>query len=193
MGNQYIIVLVFQIFKRISYFFKITQHSATHFYHSGDIYFLNTSCTKQQEGDGNIRNKTTLKKLAEYHFRKGENKAQVAQKLNISLSHLTRIFGGKNNVDNAELLKQLTNYEVENALLKKACGYSYTEVKETEKEKGIEITTTHKEVAPDVSAAKAWLESNSPEIWGGKGEKSSSEEKLDTLLSQIDESMNDEP
>ena len=79
----------------------------------------------------------------------------------------------------------MTTLEVENALLKKALGFVITE----EKEKGDEITTVHKEVPPDTTAAKLWLESKCPEIWGQKSEKTSSEEKIDIILSEMDRQM----
>lgn len=129
--------------------------------------------------------------MAEYHFRNGADRFRVAKKLGISLPKLYKLCGGKELVEEAEFLKQLTDYEVESALLKKARGYSYDEIKESEKEKGDEITTIHKEVSPDVSAAKIWLECRCPEYWGAKNEKSSSEEKLDIYLAHIDENMDD--
>lgn len=144
-----------------------------------------------QKGDGSIKNKETMKELAEYYFRSGKDRKEVAEQMDISLMTLYRLMGGKNAVEEAELSRQMTDCRVENALLKKACGYIYKEVKETEKEKGTEITTVQKEAAPDVSAAKAWLEYRCPENWGGK-EKSSSEEKLDLLLDLLNEDMKKE-
>ena len=82
----------------------------------------------------------------------------------------------------------LTTLEVENALLKKACGFIITE----EKEKGDEITTVHKEVPPDTSALKFWLESKCPEIWGAKSDKSNIDDKLDLVLSEITNIANEE-
>lgn len=111
--------------------------------------------------------------------------------MGLTLPKLYNLFGGKEKVEEKEFSKSLTDYEVENALLKKALGYFYDEVKESEKEKGDEKITTHKELPPDVSAAKIWLESRCPEYWGGKGEKSSSEEKLDIILSKLDKCMDD--
>ncbi len=129
----------------------------------------------------------TLKKLAEFHFRSGKDRKQVAVMLGVSLPKLYKIFGSKKALEEAEKSQIIAEYEVENALLKKACGYSYTEIKETEKPGGIEVVTTHKEVAPDVSAAKAWLENKSTGGWGE--EKSSSEEKLDIILGKLDSNM----
>lgn len=133
---------------------------------------------------------STMKKLAEYHFRNGKNKKQVAKELGISLSALYKMFGGKEKVAEAEKSKMLIDYEVENALIKKACGYSYAEVKETEKANGTEVTTTYKEVAPDVSAAKAWLENKCSDTWNS--EKSSSDEKLEFILDELNRKMDEE-
>lgn len=129
--------------------------------------------------------------MAEHHFRNGADRQTVAQKLNLPLEKLYKILGGKKKADVAEALKSLTDYTVEEALLKKALGYYYDEIKESEKEKGDETITTHKEAPPDVAAIKFWLECKCPEYWGSKTEKSSSEEKLDNLLSHLNENMDD--
>lgn len=155
------------------------------------IYFFTYKLHKATKGDEVILNNAILKELAEYHFRNGASKEQVSEKLGISLPRLNKLMGGKQIVEELEFSKSLTDYKVENALLKKALGYYYDEIKESEKEKGDEKTTTHKEYPPDVSAIKIWLESRCPEYWGGKGEKSSSDEKLDIILSTIDRNMNE--
>lgn len=157
---------------------------------SGYIFFR-YKLHKATKGDESILNNAILEKLAEYHFRNGANKKQVAKKLGLSLPKLYKLLGGKEKVEEKEFSKPLTDYEVETALLKKALGYYYDEVKESEKEKGNETTTIHKEFPPDVSAAKIWLESRCPEYWGGKSEKKSSEEKLDIILSRLDKCMDD--
>ena len=143
----------------------------------------------RQQGDGSIKNKAIMKKLAEYYFRCGKDRKAVAKELGVSAAVLCRLMGGKTAVEEAELSRQMTDCEVENALFKKACGYTYTEVKETEKANGTEVTTLRKEAAPDVSAAKAWLEYRCPEMWGAKAEKNSSEEKLDAILDVLDKDM----
>lgn len=148
------------------------------------IIFRKLSCIKQQ-GDESISNEKILKDLAKYHFRNGAKRHEVAKELGISLRKLYKLYGGKGEVEKAELLVPLTTLEVENALLKKACGFILTE----EKEKGDEITTVHKEVPPDTAAAKLWLESKCPEIWATKPDKSSSDEKVDRMLSKIDKAM----
>lgn len=148
------------------------------------IIFSIISCIRQQ-GDESITTSKTLKTLAEYHFRNGANRHEVAKELGITLNKLYKLYGGKSEVEKAELTVPLTTLEVENALLKKALGFVITE----EKEKGDEITTVHKEIPPDITAAKLWLESKCPEIWATKPDRSSSDEKVDLMMSKIDKAM----
>lgn len=85
--------------------------------------------------------------------------------------------------------KEVVDREVENALLKRALGYSYTETK-TKKEDGVitEVTTTVKEVVPDVTAQIFWLKNRKPETWRDKVvyTDESELEKLDDLIGSID-------
>lgn len=57
---------------------------------------------------------------------------------------------------------------VENALLKKAKGYTYTETKTVDKGDRIEVTTTEKEMPPDLSAISFLLRNYCPEKWSDK-------------------------
>jgi len=59
------------------------------------------------------------------------------------------------------------NLRVENALLKTACGYEYTEVKDSE---GF-VTRTTKLVPGNVAAQKFWLTNRSPDRWRDKVEQ----------------------
>ncbi len=121
----------------------------------------------------------------------GKNRDEVARALGITRNRLSKIFGGNAAVSEAERERLLIEHKIENAIIKKACGYSYTEVKETDKPNGTEITTTHKEAAPDTSAAKIWLETRCPESWSSKNDKSS-EEKLDEIFKEIESCMSEE-
>ena len=60
------------------------------------------------------------------------------------------------------------NLRVENALLKTACGYEYTEVKDVD---GSSITKTTKLVPGNVAAQKFWLTNRSPDRWKDKVEQ----------------------
>lgn len=65
--------------------------------------------------------------------------------------------------------KEVVDRIVENALLKRALGYKYEEVK-TKTEMGIvtEVTKTVKEVVPDVTAQIFWLKNRKPAYWRDK-------------------------
>lgn len=60
--------------------------------------------------------------------------------------------------------------KVENALLKRALGYTYTEVKKEDTVNGIKngtakVTVTEKTMPPDVAAIIFWLKNRKPEVW----------------------------
>lgn len=65
--------------------------------------------------------------------------------------------------------KEIVDRQVENALLKRALGYEYEEVKE--KFEGnilTERTVTKKEVVPDVTAQIFWLKNRKREAWADR-------------------------
>lgn len=68
--------------------------------------------------------------------------------------------------------KEVVDYEVENALLKKALGYEYVEEKTTQKiidgKKVIEKTTQKKHQAPDTTAIIYWLKNRKRKVWRDK-------------------------
>ena len=76
--------------------------------------------------------------------------------------------------------KEVVDRQVENALLKRALGYEYDEVKE-KFEGGIltERTVTKKEVAADTTAQIFWLKNRKPDTWRDKPEGT---QKGDTSL-----------
>lgn len=62
--------------------------------------------------------------------------------------------------------KEVVDRQVENALLKRALGYEYEEVKEKfEGDVMTERTITKKEVVPDVTAQIFWLKNRKREVW----------------------------
>lgn len=111
--------------------------------------------------------------LVEMWMRQGLTEEQAAKNLGVSRStfeeykvrhpdFLAAIKRGKAPVD----------FAVENALLKRALGYTYTERKEetSEPDSGTEIpskrvTVTVKEVSPDTTAAIFWLKNRKPDRW----------------------------
>lgn len=65
--------------------------------------------------------------------------------------------------------KDVVDRQVENALLKRALGYSYTEVRVEESEKdGQKVTRTKKFIPPDTTAQIFWLKNRKPKDWRDK-------------------------
>ena len=102
--------------------------------------------------------------------RDGKSDLQICEKLGISMRSLR--FKCKKYPKLAEAMmtdKNRTDIMVENAVLRRALGYSTTEVKTVEKANGqTEVTKTEKEVPPDLSAATTWLKNRCPERWNEK-------------------------
>ena len=64
--------------------------------------------------------------------------------------------------------KEVVDIQVENALLKRALGYSYKEIKEEKTVDGKRVTVTTKEVVRDTTAQIFWLKNRRPERWRDK-------------------------
>lgn len=64
--------------------------------------------------------------------------------------------------------KEVVDIQVENALLKRALGYSYEEKKVEVSEEGTKVTKTIKEVIPDTTAQIFWLKNRRPDRWRDK-------------------------
>ena len=64
--------------------------------------------------------------------------------------------------------KEVIDRQVENALLKRALGYTYDE---TTYEDGVETKRVKKEVAPDTTAQIFWLKNRKPAEWRDKIEQ----------------------
>lgn len=85
--------------------------------------------------------------------------------------------------------KEIVDYKVENALLKAALGFTTKEIKVTIGRRQIngqwvDVTkeTTTKEVAPNVTAALAWLNNRKPEKWKRNRDLFFNEEDTDANL-----------
>lgn len=74
--------------------------------------------------------------------------------------------------------KEVVDIEVENALLKRAIGYEYTETMVEESEDGFKTRRTKKFIPPDVTAQIFWLKNRRPEVWREKQVVEVSEESL---------------
>ena len=108
-------------------------------------------------------------KLISYLARDGMSLDKIRKTLGIKRSKWSRFL--KENPEEKrrlELLRHTTDYAVEDALLKRALGYTFEEHRETEKPNGTEQVTTHKEVPPDVRAAVLWLKCRRSDMWDEK-------------------------
>lgn len=108
--------------------------------------------------------------LVEGWARDGLTDEQIAHNLGIGISTLYKY---KNeHIELIEVLKrgkEVVDREVENALLKRALGYTYKEVKRNIMEDGKEfVTETTKEVVPDTTAQIFWLKNRKREAWRDK-------------------------
>ena len=95
---------------------------------------------------------------------------QIAKNMGIALSTLKLWKNGHPAILAAlKRGKEVIDIEVENALYKRAIGYTYEEVKEEEMPDGrIRRTVTIKEVAGDTTAQIFWLKNRKPAEWRDK-------------------------
>lgn len=106
--------------------------------------------------------------LLEGWARGGLTDEQIAK--NIGINRTTLYDWKKKEVNIADALKkgkEVVDFEVENALLKRALGYEYEE--ETY-ENGILTKKVKKQVPPDTTAQIFWLKNRKPNTWKDKVE-----------------------
>lgn len=118
--------------------------------------------------------------LLEGWARDGLTEAQIAQKMHIGERTLTD-WKTRFPAILAALKKgkEVVDIEVENALLKRALGYEYTEVMDEESpDGGRKHRETVKFIPPDVTAQIFWLKNRKPEVWREKQVVEVSEESL---------------
>ncbi len=122
--------------------------------------------------------------MAEGYAREGMTDVQIAEKLHISTTALNRY--QKKYPEFAEALRRgklPVDTDVENSLLKKACGYSRREEyieNSTECRNGNTVEREKrriviKDVPPDTAAAIFWLRNRRPDKWNDKQRDTSSE------------------
>ena len=118
--------------------------------------------------------------------RDGLTDEQIAKNIGISRSTLNVWKDRYSDISDAlKRGKDVVDREVENALLKRALGYEYEEVKEKFEDGVItERTVTKKEVVPDTTAQIFWLKNRKPDKWRDKPdyEDTSALDKLDAIL-----------
>ena len=125
--------------------------------------------------------------------RDGLTDEQIAKNMGVAYSTL-RVWKEKFSSISASLKKgkEVVDIEVENALLKRALGYEYEEVKrEYEFGELSKETVTRKQVVPDTTAQIFWLKNRRPDLWRDKQDvnvnKKMEDEKtkLDDLIGQM--------
>ena len=81
---------------------------------------------------------------------------------------------------------EMADAQVENALLRRALGYRYTEVTEEENGSGVKRRETHKYEPPNLTAIKLCLSCRLPEKWGARVGEVDAQDKLNALLAALD-------
>ena len=117
--------------------------------------------------------------------RDGLTDEQIARNMGISYSTF-REWSKKFSAFSAVLKrgKEVIDREVENALLKRALGYSYNEVTQEPDEQG-DLTITKivtKQVAPDTTAQIFWLRNRKGAEWSNKDQVDATNVKANTEL-----------
>ncbi|AZK44785.1 helix-turn-helix domain-containing protein [Paenibacillus lentus] len=130
--------------------------------------------------------------------RNGLTDEQIASNIGISRSTLNE--WKKKHSDISDTLKrgkEVIDIQVENALLKRALGYEYTECTkermfdaETGEFKLITTKEVTKEVAGDTTAQIFWLKNRKPDVWRDRRDIAV-EGSLNTTSSMTDEELSD--
>ena len=134
--------------------------------------------------------------LLEGWARDGLTDEQIAHNMNINTSTLYNY--KKQHLEISEALKkgkEIVDYEVENALLKKALGY--TETLKKQKVTNLGDIVDYKEevyISPDTTAMIFWLKNRKPDKWREKVIDNASEEAINNsreILVKIRKTAND--
>lgn len=117
--------------------------------------------------------------------RDGLTNEQIAKNMGVGLSTLYSYQKQYNEIAQAlKKGKEVSDYEVENALYRRAVGCTVTEIVEIDGEKVKETTKT---VPPDTAAAFIWLKNRRPDKWRDKivSDDSKNVENDDNLIETL--------
>ena len=127
--------------------------------------------------------------------RNGLTDEQIAKNMGISRSTLAEWKKKYSDIsDTLKKGKDVVDIEVENALLKKALGYSYKETtkelsvdKETGESKLVVTKEVTKHIAPDTTAGIFWLKNRRPDEWRDRVQEDNNAalNKLDDILNEV--------
>ena len=136
----------------------------------------------------NFTTDDNVRLLIHYMARDGLDEEEIAKRLDIRLSRLKGIIAeDKEIIRDLDYARMLTDYRVEDSLLKKALGATVTETRETDKGSGSETVTSTKEVQGDTSAIQFWLKNRCPEKWNEKSAGNADTiERLERIFKAID-------
>lgn len=114
--------------------------------------------------------------LLEGWARDGLTEEQIAKNMGISRPSLWKWKKKEISIFNAlKKGKEVVDFEVENALLKRALGYEY---EEKTYENGVLTKTITKQVAPDTTAQIFWLKNRKPNNWKDRVETDEDKEAV---------------
>lgn len=116
--------------------------------------------------------------LLEGWARDGLTDEQLAEKIGVSTSTLYDWKAKYSEISEAlKKGKEVVDIQVENALLKRALGYEYTEERiEVSEKDGRKVIQTVKTVIPDTTAQIFWLKNRRPDRWRDKPIEKTSED-----------------
>ncbi|KKU53564.1 MAG: hypothetical protein UX75_C0036G0039 [Candidatus Moranbacteria bacterium GW2011_GWE2_47_10] len=128
--------------------------------------------------------------IAEGYARRGLSDADIAKNLGISVNTFY-VYQNKYEEFSKAIQrgKKPANLIVENALYKRCLGFVSEEVKERvfDDDQGkprTEITTTRKEIIPDINAIRFWLTNREPELWKNFREEIASGDNADEKIKE---------
>lgn len=129
--------------------------------------------------------------LIEGWARDGLTDEQIASNMGVSRSTLNSWKDKYPDIlDSLKKGKEIVDRQVENALLKRALGYEYEEIKEKyEFGELSERTITKKQVAPDTTAQIFWLKNRKPKDWRDKQERLDNTAEDNDMVKQFVEGM----
>ena len=126
--------------------------------------------------------------LLEGWARDGLTKEQIAHNIGIGRTTLFEWEQKESNIANAlKKGREVADYEVENALFKRALGYTY---EEKTFEDGVLKKVVIKEVAPDTTAQIFWLKNRKKEQWRDKVEYSNVSNETNNQIQNIADLLN---
>lgn len=107
--------------------------------------------------------------LLEGWARDGLTDEQIADNMGISRSTLSAWKIKYSDISDAlKKGKEIVDYQVENALLKRALGYDYQETRVEKSDKETKVIQTLKHVPADTAAQIFWLKNRRPNKWRDK-------------------------